>query len=63
MSVVDEIMIDEMMQALIASGCDLDNDRAVIRALNAAGHSHGEVLALADEAARRAKNFKHGDYR
>ena len=59
MSAVDQITLEEMTSALLASGCDLDNERAVIRALNAAGHASGEVLVFADAAARAAK-IHHG---
>lgn len=60
MSAVDQITLDEMTAALLASGCDLEDERAVIRALNNAGHASGEVLVFADAAAVAAKNFKAG---
>ena len=63
MSAVDEIEIQEMTQALVASGCDLDNERAVIRALNNAGYVSSDVLAFATEAAKRAKTFRNGERR
>lgn len=55
MSAVDQITIENMIAVLIASGCDLDDERAVIRTLNNAGHVACDVLAFADEAAKRAK--------
>jgi hypothetical protein len=59
-SAVDRITIENMIAALIKSGCDLDDERAVIRALNNAGHSDGDVLTFADAAAATAKTFTKG---
>jgi hypothetical protein len=63
MSAVDEITIENMIAVLIAYGCNLDDERVVIRALNNAGHASGDVLVFATEAAKRAKNFTTGENR
>lgn len=57
MSVVDQLAVEKMAGALTAAKCNLDDERSVMRALLAAGTSQGDVLALADAAIKRAKNF------
>lgn len=54
----NEALIAELAEALLASGCDLGNERAVIRALNAQGYCAGDVLVLSDAAAVRAKTIR-----
>jgi ribosomal protein S12 methylthiotransferase accessory factor YcaO len=60
-SAVDEITIQTMARAIAKSGCNPDDERAVMRALLAAGTNQGDVMAFADESAKRAKNFKQGE--
>ena len=58
MSTVDQIAVEQMADILLNSGCDLDDERAVIRVLNAGGIASGEVLDLSDAAVSAAKKIK-----
>lgn len=47
-----------MSSLLAASGCDLGDEREVLRTLRAAGHRDGDIIVLSDEATERARAIR-----
>lgn len=51
-------LIQSMSSLLAASGCDLGDEREVLRTLQAAGHHDGDIVVLSDEATERARAIR-----
>lgn len=54
---LDQIL-HSMSSLLAASGCDLGDEREVLRTLRAAGHRDGDIIVLSDEATERARAIR-----
>lgn len=51
-------LIHSMSNLLAASGCDLGDERAVLRTLRAAGHHDGDIVVFSDQATERARAIR-----
>jgi hypothetical protein len=51
-------VLHSMSSLLAASGCDLGDEREVLRTLRAAGHRDGDIIVLSDEATERARAIR-----
>jgi hypothetical protein len=51
-------VLHSMSSLLAASGCDLGDEREVLRTLRAAGHHDGDIIVLSDEATERARAIR-----
>jgi len=51
-------LIHSMSSLLATSGCDLGDEREVLRTLRAAGHRDGDIIVLSDEVTERARALR-----
>ncbi|MGB5903783.1 MAG: hypothetical protein WBH00_13125 [Xanthobacteraceae bacterium] len=51
-------ILQSMSSLLAASGCDLGDEREVLRTLRSAGHHDGDIIVLSDEATERARAIR-----
>lgn len=51
-------IVHSMSSLLAASGCDLGDEREVLRTLRSAGHRDGDIIVLSDEATERARAIR-----
>jgi hypothetical protein len=52
---VTDALIQSMSSLLVASGCDLGDEREVLRTLAAAKYRDGDIVALSDAAIEHAR--------